>query len=212
MTEFMTELLRDEGYLVQVAHNGQAGLEKMWSHLPDLVILDLVLPDMPGEEVCAQIKNQWPDVPVLLLSGKNDVRDKVNGFSLGADDYMTKPFAAPELLARVNARLRLTTNGDELVCADLVLNTKTVNVTRAGVNLDLTPREFKLLEFLLHNQGRVLSRETILNKVWPNALEVETRVVDVYIGYLRKKIDAGAKNKLLHAVRGFGYTLRETAG
>jgi DNA-binding response OmpR family regulator len=206
--EFLRELLLDNGFAAEVASDGVAALSLIKKSQPDLVLLDLGLPNLAGEAVCLEIRKKYPDLPIIILTAKDDVSDVVRGLNLGADDYVTKPFVADELIARIKARLR---HSDEvkLIIADLELNNKTFEVRRAGKLIQLSPHEFKLLQYLISNKGRVLTREMILNRVWLYSYEVDTRVVDVYIGYLRKKIDADFKKKLIHSVRGFGYMIKE---
>jgi DNA-binding response OmpR family regulator len=172
--------------------------------------LDLGLPNMSGEAVCTEIRKKHPELRVIVLTAKDGVADIVQGLALGADDYITKPFVADELLARIKARLRYQGSGDAtLKVGDLELDNKTLVVNRNGGVVQLTPQEFKLLQYLMNNQGRILTREMILNRVWLYSPDIETRVVDVYMGYLRKKIDSGYDKKLLHSVRGFGYMIKE---
>ena len=174
------------------------------------MILDLGLPNMSGEAVCMEVRKKYPDLPVIILTAKDSINDIVNGLNLGADDYMTKPFVADELLARIKARLRAKGNGDsKLVVGDLELDNQSLEVKRSGSDIQLTPQEFKLLQYLMSNKGRILTREMILNRVWLYSPEIETRVVDVYMGYLRKKIDSEYEKKLLHSVRGFGYMIKD---
>jgi len=147
---------------------------------------------------------------VIILTARDSTADVVQGLDIGADDYITKPFTAEELLARIRARLRQRgQNNHKLEIADLELDTKSLEVKRGSKLIKLTPQEFKLLEYLMSNQNQVLTREMILNRIWPSAPDVETRVVDVYIGYLRKKIDTGFENNLIHSVRGFGYVIKQ---
>lgn len=206
---YIQSLLVQSGYSIRATESGINALEMLGDLPPDLIILDLQLPDMQGESVCTEIRKSHPDLPIIMLTGKTATSEKVHGFSIGADDYITKPFAAEELLARVKARLKNQTAQTILTVGDLKLNNKTVQVTRAGKKIALTPQEFKLLEYLMINKNIVLTREMILNKVWSYSSEVETRVVDVYMGYLRKKIDAGQTKKMINSVRGFGYSIRE---
>lgn len=208
--QFLKELLIEDGYSVQIAADGIAALNALKKATPDLVVLDLGLPNVSGETVCMEIRKNYPELPVIILTAKDSVTDIVHGLNIGADDYMTKPFVGEELLARVQARLRdRGENSTILKVADLELNDKTLEVKRASKPLKLTPQEFKLLQYLMHNKGRILTRDMILNRIWPSSFEIETRVVDVYMGYLRKKIDEGNDKKLLHSVRGFGYTIKE---
>lgn len=206
--EYLKEFLLDNAYSVETASDGISALNLLKKNVPDLVILDLGLPNMGGEAVCSEIKKKYPDLPVIILTAKDAPTDVVHGLNLGADDYITKPFVAEILLARVKARLRHGAT-DNLAVADLELNNKTMEVKRAGKLLPLSPQEFKLLEYLATNKGRVLTREMILNRVWLYSYDVDTRVVDVYIGYLRKKVDKGYKKKLIHSVRGFGYIMKD---
>ena len=206
--EFLKELLLDNGFNAEIAADGIIALQNIKKSPPDLIILDLGLPKMSGETVCQEIKKKYPDIPIIILTAKGESNDIVNGLNLGADDYITKPFVAEELLARVKARLR--SNGDtKLQADDLQLDSKTFEVRRANKPIALSPHEFKLLEYLLSNKGRVVTREMILNRVWSYSYDVNTRVVDVYMGYLRKKIDSESEKKLIHSVRGFGYMIKE---
>jgi DNA-binding response OmpR family regulator len=208
--EFLKEILIEEGYTVQTSEDGIEALAQVKKSEPDLVILDLGLPKMSGESVCLELKKRHPKLPIIILTGRDTTPDIIKGLNLGADDYVTKPFVADELLARVKARLRIFNHDEEkLVVSNLELNPRSFEVKRGGKIIALTPQEFKLLQYLMINKGQVLTRDMILNRIWPNSPDVETRVVDVYVGYLRKKIDQGSSNKLIHSVRGFGYCVRE---
>ena len=208
--EYLKTVLTENNYAVRVAATGTAGLEAAEKFNPDLVILDLGLPDISGESVCTSLRKNYPTLPVVMLTAKDSTGDIVHGLNIGADDYITKPFEAEELIARIRTRLRGSGNGhSKLKIGDLEMNTETMEVKRGEKLISLSPHEFKLLEFLMSSPGRVLSRDMILNRIWLYSPDIETRVVDVYIGYLRKKIDAGAKKKLLHSVRGFGYVIKE---
>ncbi|HVZ58881.1 MAG TPA: response regulator transcription factor [Patescibacteria group bacterium] len=211
LQKYLRELLLDNAYSAKIAEDGIVALDMIASSQPDLVILDLGLPNMSGEAVCSEIRKKYPELPVMILTAKDSVNDIVQGLNLGADDYMTKPFVADEFLARIKARLRRQDGGAEsiLKVADLTLDSKTLEVKRDGKLIQLTPQEFKLLQYLMNNKGRILTREMILNRIWLYSSDIETRVVDVYMGYLRKKIDAGFDKKLLHSVRGFGYVIKE---
>lgn len=206
--EYLKEMLLDNGFSVDVASDGISGLNAIKKAIPDLVLLDLGLPNMTGENVCAEIKKKYTDLPIIILTAKDTASDVVNGLNLGADDYVTKPFVAEVLLARVKARLRHGID-EKIRIADLELDTKTLEVRRGGSLIQLSPQEFKLLQYLAANKGRVLTREMILNRIWLYSYDVDTRVVDVYIGYLRKKVDANFKKKLIHSIRGFGYIMKE---
>lgn len=210
LSKYLKELLLDNGYFVQTAGDGVQALNSLQKTPPDLMVLDLGLPNMSGEAVCMEVRKKYPDLPVIILTAKDSINDIVNGLNLGADDYMTKPFVADELLARIKARLRAKGTGDnKLIVGDLELDNQSLEVKRAGSDIQLTPQEFKLLQYLMSNKGRILTREMILNRVWLYSPEIETRVVDVYMGYLRKKIDSEYDKKLLHSVRGFGYMIKE---
>ena len=211
LQNYLKELLLDNGYSVKIASDGIEALETLTKTQPDVMVLDLGLPNMSGEAVCAEVRKKYPELPVIILTAKDSIDDIVQGLNLGADDYMTKPFVADEFLARIKARLRRQDGGSEsiLTVADLSLNSKTLEVTRGEKQIQLTPQEFKLLQYLMNNKGRILTREMILNRIWLYSSDIETRVVDVYMGYLRKKIDTGFEKKLLHSVRGFGYVIKE---
>jgi len=210
LQKYLKELLKENDFFVQIASDGVQAINSVAKIKPDLLILDLGLPNMSGETVCIEVRKKNPDLPILILTAKDTSTDIVQGLNLGADDYMTKPFVADELLARINARLRGTSNnGGELQVGDLVLKTETFEVMRGKTPISLTPQEFKLLEYLMNNKGRILTREMILNRVWLYSPDIETRVVDVYMGYLRKKIDTGFDKKLLKSIRGFGYMIND---
>lgn len=206
--DFIIKLLRDNDYAPVGVGDGAAALKTFDKYLPDLVILDLGLPKVSGETVCLEIKKNYPQVPVILLTAQAQSADILYGFKLGADDYIAKPFVGAELLARIKARFG-SAGDDGLKIGDLELSTKTFEVKRGGKVIPLTQKEFELLHYLMINKGRVLTREMILNKVWLYSPDIESRVVDVYIGYLRKKIDGKHKKKLIHSSRGFGYSLKE---
>jgi len=209
--EYLKDILTQNGFTVKACGTGTSSIKALEKGEPDLMLLDLRLPDMAGESVLMEVRKNFPRLPIIILSGKDSISDKVQGFGVGADDYITKPFVTEELIARIKARLRPRSGGDrtKLQVADLELNREKVEVTRAGQSITLTPQEFKLLEYLMANKGIVLTRDMILNRIWLYSPDVESRVVDVYMGYLRKKIDSGFKKKLLHSVRGFGYTIKD---
>jgi two-component system OmpR family response regulator len=210
LQKYLKELLLDNGYAVHTAYDGIEALEYFKKTEPDIVILDLGLPIMSGEAVCQEIRKKHKDLPIIILTAKDSINDIVQGLNLGADDYMTKPFVADEFLARIKARLRKQSDTDTILkVADLQLNNKTMEVQRNGKFIQLTPQEFKLLQYLMSNKGRILTREMILSRIWLYSSDVETRVVDVYMGYMRKKIDTGYSKKILHSVRGFGYVIKE---
>lgn len=210
LQKYLKELLLDNGFAVQLAYDGIIALDYLQKTQPDLVVLDLGLPNMSGETVCLEIRKKYKELPVIILTARDSISDIVQGLNLGADDYITKPFVADEFMARIKARLRRQGVTDTVLkVADLELNNKTLEVKRNSNNIQLTPQEFKLLHYLMINKGRILTREMILNRIWLYSSDVETRVVDVYMGYLRKKIDKDSVKKLLHSIRGFGYVIKE---
>jgi len=210
VASFIHKGLEEEGYAVDVAADGEAGVLMGFDRLHDLIILDVMLPKKPGFQVLRELRQGRVATPVLLLTARDTVEDKVQGLDAGADDYLTKPFAFAELLARVRAllRRRAEARAPKLQIADLVLDPATRSVTRGGGSITLTNREFALLEYFLRNAGRVLSRSMIADHVWDYNFDTGTNVIDVYVNYLRKKIDAGREPKLLHTVRGAGYVLK----
>jgi heavy metal response regulator len=212
VASFIRKGLEEEGYAVDVAADGEAGLFMGLDRLHDLIILDVMLPKKPGFQVLRELRQAKVATPVLMLTARDTVEDKVQGLDAGADDYLTKPFVFAELLARVRAllRRRAEARSPRLQVADLVLDPATRSVTRDGQPITLTNREFALLEYLMRNAGRVLTRTAITEHVWDYDFDSGTNVIDVYVNYLRKKIDAGHEPKLLHTVRGAGYVLRES--
>jgi heavy metal response regulator len=210
VASFIQRGLEAEHYSVDVEYDGEAGFLRLCDGNYDVVILDVNLPKRDGLTVLRDIRNRRLNVPVLLLTARDTTADKVAGLDQGADDYLTKPFAFEELLARVRALLRRGTSAPvpSLSVADLRLDPVTHQVTRAGKRLDLTAKEFALLEFFLRRPGRVLSRTLIAQHVWGVDFDTFTNVIDVYVNYLRKKIDADFEPKLLHTVRGVGYVLK----
>ncbi|HZZ98309.1 MAG TPA: response regulator transcription factor [Candidatus Saccharimonadia bacterium] len=206
----LDHILTEEGYVVTTASEGSKALSITKKIKPDLVMLDVGLPDISGESVCKDIKSFDPQTPVILLTGNDKSEDVVRGLNLGADDYITKPFQPDELLARIKATLRVMREPTSVVkIGDLEINPQTFDVKRKGKTIPLTQTEFQLLMYLARNKGQVLTREMILNHVWSYAPDIESRVVDVYIGYLRRKLESGASQKYIHSVRGFGYVLKD---
>ena len=213
ISSFIRRGLEAEGYLVDVVKDGREGVEKGMAPY-DLILLDLLLPDQSGHEVCQALRREQVQTPILILTAKDGLEDKLSGFDHGADDYLTKPFAFEELLARIKALLRRTPILKEdatsvLQIADLSLNRSTRDVRRGDTILSLTKKEFDLLEFLMSNPAKALSRTSILEHVWGYHYDTLTNTVDVYIGYLRKKIDAGSTIKLIQTVRDFGYKISD---
>lgn len=207
--------LEMEGYRTARCSSGADALVLYRGGNWDLVLLDVMLPGMSGIELLRRIRTQDPLTPVILLTAKSSVEDKVSGLDLGANDYITKPFQIEELLARIRAALRLRATaaepaaGDWLTAADLQVNEATREVVRGTEQIELTPREFDLLVYLLRHKRQVLTREQIVESVWGYDFEGETNVVDVYIRYVRKKIDQGREPGLIHTVRGVGYVLKD---
>lgn len=200
-----------EGYDVVVAPSGEAGLRAALEHPPDLVVLDVLLPGIDGLETCRRLRAGGSDVPVLMLTARDEVADRVAGLDAGADDYLVKPFAVDELLARVRALLRRRSPaaGDELRFADLTLNQATRTVYRGGREIVLTPKEFDLLAVFMRHPRQVLTREVLFERVWGCDIDWQSNVLDVYVGHLRSKLEAAGEPRLLHTVRGVGYVLRD---
>jgi DNA-binding response OmpR family regulator len=208
LQKVLSEFLQNEGFLTDTASTGSEALRKIESAMPNLVLLDLGLPDIQGESILKTTRNDHPELPVVILTAKSQPAEIAEGLNLGADDYLAKPFSVEELLARINARIRSgKSNTTEIKLADLVLDLNKMIAKRGGKKIKLTKTEFDLLKFLLENAGRVMTREIILNHVWGYSTNVESRVVDVYIGYLRDKIDKGFEQKLIKNRRGFGYLI-----
>jgi DNA-binding response OmpR family regulator len=208
ISRVLTLELKHEGYEVDVARDGLEGLEKALKE-PDLVILDLMLPRMDGLEVCKRIRAK-SKVPILMLTAKDRVPDRVAGLDLGADDYLTKPFATEELLARVRARLReRNPQSNVIVHRDIVMDRDRREVTRAGKPISLTAKEYALLEYLLLHKNKVHTRDELFNGVWGSDFLGDSNLIDVYIRYLRGKIDEGFDDKLIATVRGVGYTIKD---
>ncbi len=212
IADFVRRGLQAEGYAVEVATSGQAALLLGVEGQFQLMILDLGLPDMGGQQVCKQLRAEGVSTPILMLTARDTLQDKVKGLRAGADDYLTKPFAFEELLARIEALLRrrgtaFEPEPQEIRLADLVMNGETHEVWRNGILIELTPKEYSLLECFLRRPGKVLSRTRILEQVWGYSADPLTNVVDVYIRQLRRKIDEGYALKLIKTVRGFGYRM-----
>lgn len=209
LQEFLEEILQEQHYTVYTTDSGVQALKMVDKIQPNLVLLDLGLPDIDGETVCARIKHSYPQLQVIILTASSDTKHVIGSFEKGADDYITKPFVNEELLARIRARLRKQKRDNSVLKVDnLSLNTTSMEVQRDGKSIDLTKTEFELLHYLMVNTRHVLTREQILSHVWAQDPDVETRVVDVYIGYLRKKIDSNFPKKLIHSKRGYGYVLK----
>jgi heavy metal response regulator len=210
VASFIKKGLEEEGYAVDVAVDGEEGLVMALTRVHDLIILDIRLPRRDGLRVLQALRHDGVTAPVLLLTVRATIEDKVLGLDAGADDYLTKPFAFQELVARVRALLRRRAEGEPTVLhiGDLTLDPARRTVTRGGEKIDLTPREFALLDYFMRNPGRVLTRTMIAEHVWDYSFDTSTNVIDVYVNYLRKKVDAGREPKLLHTMRGVGYVLK----
>jgi len=209
---FIKKGLEEEGYAVDAAHDGEEGLYMALDNVHDLIILDIQLPKMDGLQVLQEIRKQKVKTPVLLLTVRATIEDKVLGLDSGADDYLTKPFAFQELVARLRALLRRRTEAEPTVLkvADLVLDPARRTVLRGEEKIDLSPREFSLLDYFMRNPGRVLTRTMITEHVWDYDFDTDTNVIDVYVNYLRKKIDSNRDPGLIQTVRGVGYVLRDS--
>lgn len=211
LAQFIRKGMTAEGYELAIAYDGQMGLALYQDQDFDVLVLDVNLPVMNGLELCLRIRQDDAEVPILMLTALDSLNDKASGFQAGADDYLVKPFEFQELLMRVRAlaRRRQPSQQGILKLGDLELNLNSKIVTRAGQRIDLTTREYALLEYLMQNKGRIVSRVEISERVWSLDFDTSTNVIDVYISYLRKKIDKGHDLKLLHTVVGMGYVLRE---
>ncbi len=211
VAQFIKKGLEEEGYAVDLAFDGEEGLTMALDRVHDLVVLDISLPKMDGLRVLKKLRGEKVPTPVLLLTVRATIEDKVLGLDSGADDYLTKPFAFQELLARIRALLRRKAEAGPplLRFADLVLDPARRLVTRGEEKIELTSKEFSLLEYFLRNPGRVLTRATISEHVWDYDFDTESNVIDVYVNYLRRKVDSGREKKLIHTVRGAGYVLKE---
>ena len=213
IASFIAKGLREEHYAVDIAYNGEGALTDIAVYDYDLIITDIMMPGMNGFELIKKLRNSQNKTPILILTAKDKVDDKIFGLDSGADDYLTKPFAFAELLARIRA-LQRRPNAllEKLEIADLILEPATHDVKRDGKKINLTPKEFSLLEFLMRNKGRVVTRTTLIEHVWDMYFDSDTNLVDVFISYLRKKIEPKGKTQLIHSVRGVGYILEERVG
>ena len=218
IARFLQIELEHEGFDTATESNGKRAFERIVQENYDLVLLDVMLPEMDGITICRKVR-ELSDVPIIMLTAKDDIEDKVNGLDVGADDYMTKPFAVPELLARIRVALRKHNNHEDIdeestkatryVAKDMVLFPERFEVQVKGEPIELTKKEYSLLEYLVKNKRNVLSRDQILQTVWGYDYIGDTNVVDVYIRYLRSKIDDRFGEKYIHTVRGVGYVIKE---
>ena len=212
LAQVIRKVLEEEGHTVDVAYDGEDGLAMAVEGSHDVIALDILLPGMDGLEVCRALRANRVDTPVLLLTALDAVEDRVRGLDAGADDYLPKPFAFQELLARLRALGRRRVQArepDQLRTGDLVLDLRRRRAERNGKTIELSPKEFALLEFLMRNEGRVVTRTQILDHVWGYDYSPDSNLVDVYVTYLRRKVDRGHQRKLIRTVRGAGYALEE---
>lgn len=213
IAHFIERGLKEDGYSVSVAYTGEEGLQLTTENNYDLIILDLMLPQMDGIEVCKKFRETDSKTPIIMLTAKEEIKDRVNGLDSGANDYLTKPFAFEELLARIRVHLRTSNPENQAIITklqtdDLILNLLDHQVSRGASVIELTSREFSLLEYLMHNAGNIVTRTMILEHVWDINFDTETNIIDVHINHLRQKIDIDKKIKLIHTVRGRGYVLK----
>ena len=217
IARFLQMELEHEGFVAEVEHNGRRAYERIVQQDYDLVLLDVMLPEMDGLTICEKVR-QLTDVPIIMLTARDEIDDKVKGLDIGADDYLTKPFATPELLARMRVALRKKrhneqenseVNGEILQVKNLTMYTLRHEVLGGDVGVELTKKEYDLLEILLRNKRNVLTREQILSQVWGYDYMGDTNVVDVYIRYLRQKLDDKFQEKYIHTMRGVGYVIKE---
>ncbi len=212
LAEMVSMALRYEGWNISTAGDGSAAIASARAHRPDVVVLDVMLPDMSGLDVLHKLREENPQLPVLLLTAKDAVEDRIAGLTAGGDDYVTKPFSIEEVVLRLRALLRRTgvttlDSGAQLVVGDLVLDEDSHEVMRAGEPISLTSTEFELLRFMMRNAKRVLSKAQILDRVWSYDFGGRSNIVELYISYLRKKIDSG-REPMIHTLRGAGYVLK----
>ncbi|MEA5470183.1 response regulator transcription factor [Spirulina sp. 06S082] len=211
LAQFIELELKYEGYEVTVAKDGLSGLSTARESQPDLIILDWMLPGIPGIEICQRLRTTGDKVPIILLTAKDEVNDRVKGLDAGADDYIVKPFSIEELLARVRAALRRTKEQETnlLQFSDLKLNRSSREVFRGSRRIELTAKEFDLLEYLLTHPRQVLTRDQILERVWGYDFMGDSNIIEVYVRYLRLKLEAEGESRLIQTVRGVGYVVRE---
>jgi heavy metal response regulator len=210
VASFIRQGLQEEGYAVEVAHDGTTALDLVEGPPFDLMVLDVMLPRMDGFALLKAVRSRSVPTPVLMLTARDSVADRVKGLDLGADDYLTKPFSFDEFLARVRALLRRASGQREPVLRvdDLTLDPATRDVSRGGRRINLTAREYALLDYFLRNRGRVLTRPMLAEHVWGLGFDAESNIIDVYVGYLRRKVDGAGERRLIHTMRGAGYVLK----
>jgi two-component system, OmpR family, response regulator len=212
ISSFVRKGLKEAGFIVDHANDGESGLHVALAETYDIAIVDLMLPKLDGLSLIAELRGKKPELPIMILSAKRTVDDRVKGLETGSDDYLTKPFSFSELLARVNALIRRATgvvSPTKLEVGDLSIDLLPREVIRSGRKIELQPKEFALLEYLMRNTGRVVSKTMIMEHVWDLNFDPQTNIVEVRISKLRDKIDKDYENKLIHTVRGAGYVLKE---
>ena len=211
LLNIISKRLKTEGYSVDMATDGEDGQHYALMTTYDCIVLDLMLPKIDGITLLRNLRSQKIATPVLILTAKDSIEDKVSGLDVGADDYLVKPFSLEELLARIRALLRRTSDVKEniLIEDDLVIDTLKHSVSRGGVEIEMTSKEYAILEFMMRNKGHVLNRNQIVEHAWNFNFDCDSNIINVYIRYLRNKIDDGFENKLLHTVRGSGYVLKQ---
>ena len=212
LNDLVRKTLEDEGYAVDSVFDGDSALEYLSSTPYDIAILDIMMPGRDGIVVLREYRKSGGKAPILILTARDAVEDRVVGLDAGADDYLVKPFMFPELLARIRVLLRRNTtsaSSSVLECGDLVMDTSSHAVRRRGRKIDLSAKEYSILEYMMRNQGAVLGRESFRSHIWSWDYDGESNVIDVYIRYLRKKIDDGESMKLIHTIRGAGYMLKD---
>lgn len=212
MVNLLTAGLKDEGVVSESVNNGQGALDIITSHDYDLVVLDLMLPgELDGFDVCREIRKRKIDIPIIMVTARESIEDRVKGLDAGADDYLPKPFSLAELMARIRALVRRRRPLDQpvLQIADLILDPAKHTVERGGRNIKLSKKEFRLLEYLMRNSNRVITRTMLIEHIWGYKINYNSKVVDVYINYLRRKIDNEFPRKLISTVRGVGYMIKD---
>lgn len=211
LAEMLRKALVGQKYTVEVAADGEEGLEKALKNNYGLIILDLMLPKKDGMEVCKELRARHVHTPIIILTARGVLEDRINGLDLGADDYLMKPFEMEELFARIRAvlRRRKTTEALILKVGDLIMDTKAHEVTRGGKKISLTPKEYKILDALLRQSGEALTRDQLIREAWGNDFKEDNHELNVHIRYLRSKVDNGEKKQLIHTVRGVGYIIKE---
>jgi DNA-binding response OmpR family regulator len=211
LSDILKTALTSEKYAVDTAYDGEDGLDKAMKNSYDVIVLDIMLPKKDGIEVCRELRKNQIQTPIIMLTARATLQDRVGGLDVGADDYLTKPFGIEELLARIRAlsRRRKTTDSLILKVADLVLDPKRHEVTRAGKTVALTPKEYRLIELLMRNHGRALTRQELINAAWGPHFKETNNDLNVHMRYLRRKVDHSPLKPLIHTVRGVGYIVRE---